>query len=68
MTRCGENHTNAKLTDDEVELLRSLRESELHLTTQKRFWTLRRLAEKFEISRRQVVNIVGYHHRVSRED
>jgi hypothetical protein len=59
----GENNPRAALTDDEVELLRSLRDSEAHLPQRKRYWTGRRLADKFEISVRQVWNIVHYHQR-----
>lgn len=62
MTR-GENNPQAQLTDDEVELLRSLRESEANTPRAKRYWTARRLAEKFEISRRQVWNILSYSQR-----
>lgn len=69
MTRAvGENHGRAVLTDDEVERMRELRESELHLRPADRYWTLERLAEKFEISRRQVVNITCYIKRVARSD
>ena len=59
----GENNPRAALTDDEVELLRSLRDSEAHLPKRKRYWTGPRLAEKFDISVRQVWNIVHYHQR-----
>ncbi len=69
MTRAlGQAHGRAVLTDEEVERIRALRESELGLPPASRFWTTRRLAEKFEVSRRQVVNIVHYRQRVSRED
>ncbi len=64
----GQAHGRAVLTDDEVDAMRELRDSELHLRPAVRYWTLDRLAEKFEISRRQVVNIVGYIQRASRED
>ena len=64
----GQDHGRAVLTDDEVDAMRNLRDSELHLPPATRYWTLDRLAEKFEISRRQVVNIVGYIQRASRED
>lgn len=64
----GQDHGRAVLTDDEVDAMRALRDSELHLRPAIRYWTLDRLAEKFEISRRQVVNIVGYIQRASRED
>lgn len=69
MTRAvGQYHGRAVLTDEEVEQMRALRESELHMRPVDRYWTLERLAEKFEISRRQVVNITCYIKRVSRTD
>lgn len=64
----GENNPKAVLTDEEVEQLRSLRESEDHLPRNKRFWTGERLAEKFEISVRQVWNILGYKQRTLSAD
>jgi hypothetical protein len=63
MTR-GENNPRAALTDEEVELLRSLRDSEAHLPKRRRYWTGAKLAEKFDITERQVWNILGYHQRV----
>lgn len=60
----GERNGNAQLSDADVELMRELFESEEHIAKGKRFWTYNRLAEKFEISRRQVANIVGYRQRV----
>lgn len=60
----GELNPRAVLTDDEVEQIRQLWDSEAHLPKGKRFWTGKRLAEKFEISERHVRNIVGYHQRV----
>lgn len=63
MTR-GEDNPRATLTDDEVELIRQLRESEAHLPKRQRYWTGKRLAEKFEISERHVWYICGYQQRV----
>lgn len=60
--RLGERNGRAALTAYEVELIRSLREDEVVTPGQPRFWTYARLAEKFEISVRQVGNIVNYHH------
>lgn len=60
----GENNPRAVLTDDEVEQLRSLRDSEAHLPRAKRYWTAPRLAEKFEVSVRQVWNYLSYTQRV----
>lgn len=48
----GEHHHSAKLTDHEVALVRQLRRGE------RGYWTYARLAEKFEISKSQVRNIV----------
>jgi hypothetical protein len=63
MTR-GENNPQAQLTDDEVELIRSLRDSESHMPRHRRYWTAPRLAKKFDISTRQVWNILSYRQRV----
>lgn len=68
MTR-GENNPRAVLTDDEVERIRSLRDSEADQPRSKRFWTIKRLAEKFEVSTRQIDNILAYKQRtMSAED
>lgn len=64
----GQDHGRAVLTDEEVDHMRNLWDSEQHISRHKRYWTMDRLAEKFEISRRQVVNIVGYIQRASRGD
>lgn len=64
----GQSHGRAVLTDAEVDAIRELWDSEEHVQPWNHYWTLERLAEKFEISRRQVVNIVGYIQRASRED
>lgn len=60
----GELNPRAVLTDDDVETIRQLWDSEEGVPKGKRFWTGARLAEKFEISERHVRNIVGYHQRV----
>lgn len=60
----GELNPRATLTDDEVEQIRQLWDSEEGVPKGQRFWTGARLAEKFEISERHVRNIVGYHQRV----
>lgn len=67
MTR-GENNPRAMLTDDEVELLRSLRDSEAHLPRAKRHWTASRLAEKFDITPRHVWRILTYRQRIASID
>lgn len=64
----GENNPRATLTDDEVEQLRTLYESEQHLAKRQRYWTGPRLAEKFEISLRHVWNILSYKQRVNSAD
>jgi len=53
VTSYGENNPNAKLTDSEVELIRALYAGDTTPGT-KRFWTAKILAQKFEISERQV--------------
>ncbi len=60
----GENNPRAKLTDDDVDQMRDLYEADRFKPFAIRFWTLPRLAEKFEVSRRQVINIVTYRQRV----
>ena len=60
--RPGERNSNAALSNADVDMMRDLYEED------KSYWTPKRLAEKFEISKRQVNNIVGYHQRVQRED
>lgn len=64
----GERHGRAILSDTDIDLMRELYESEPrgHKLRAGRYWTLDRLAEKFEISRRQVANIVGYDQRANR--
>lgn len=62
MTR-GEENPRATLTDDEVELMRALRDGEEQIPKRERYWTGPRLAEKFDVSVRQVWNILGYHQR-----
>lgn len=50
--RVGQDHQNAKLTDAEVELLLRLRAED------RAFWSYRRLAEKFEVSKSAVRDYV----------
>lgn len=64
----GENNPRAKLTDDDVDQIRDLYEADRFTVFAQRYWTLQRLAEKFEISRRQVINIVTYRQRVRTVD
>lgn len=79
----ADRQSRSALSDADVELLRALWDSEEAIRAQEdagliprpapgrktqRFWTFTQLAEKFEISRRQVANIVGYHQRVARRD
>ena len=64
----GELNPRAVLSDDEVELLRSLRDGEAHLPRARRYWTAPRLAEKFEISVRHVWYILSYKQRVQSAD
>lgn len=53
--RHGENHQRAKLSDRDVELIRQLHESGV--------MGCRKLAAKFEISKRQIQRIVKYQQR-----
>lgn len=55
--RVGEDHQRATLTDADIERMRELR-----LVEQ---WTYSRIAEKFEISRRHVRDIVNFKKRVT---
>ncbi|CAB4133120.1 hypothetical protein UFOVP140_38 [uncultured Caudovirales phage] len=52
--RIGEDHQNAKLTDCEVEMIRTLREEGL---------TYERIAQKFEIGKQTVADIVNFRRR-----
>ena len=63
LQRSGEANGRTILGDNEVELLRTLREEELVLPGQRRYWTYDRLAEKFEISKRHVIELVLYRKR-----
>ena len=60
----GERHGMASLTDDDVDMMRDLYEADRFKTKATRYWSLQRLAEKFEVSRRHVINIVTYAQRV----
>lgn len=55
--RIGEDHPAARLTDDEVDLMRQLREEH--------GWGWRRLAQKFEVSTQTVRRICRYQRRAS---
>ncbi len=46
----GEQNGRARLTDDEVRLLRDLRDGDRLTPPRDRFWTQAKLAETFEIS------------------
>lgn len=60
--RPGERNSNARISNADVELLRDLFEADPG------YWTTTRLAEKFEISRRQVNYITSWTKRITRED
>lgn len=60
----GESNPRAKLTDDDVDAMRDLYEADRFKPNAQRYWTLGRLAEKYEVSRRHVINIVTYRQRV----
>lgn len=56
--RVGEHHHHAKLTDQDVELIRQLRDDD------PLFWTYDVLAEKFDISKRHIRDILSMRKRV----
>lgn len=56
-SRCGESHPKARLSDQDVELVFALRAEGL---------TYAAIAEKFEISRSTVADILKYRRRVAR--
>lgn len=55
--RVGEDHQRATLTDADVELMRQLREED--------GMTYDQLAQRFEVSKRHVRDIVNYRKRVA---
>jgi hypothetical protein len=59
----GEQSTQAVLSDAEVEQIRTLYERDRDKPRAERYWTLPRLAEKFETSLRNVNYIVRYQRR-----
>lgn len=59
----GEDNPRAKLSDDEVEMLRSLHEEDKRQPRGRRVWTAALLAEKFEISVRHVYFLLSYSRR-----
>ena len=61
--KSGEDNPQAKLSDDEVELLRGMWEADHQLPRAQRLWSARALAAKFEISVRHFWYIVGHHRR-----
>lgn len=63
----GETHHRALLTDDDVDAIRDLYEEDRFKPRGTRFWTPRRLAEKYEISVRYVKRIVQYEVRLAPE-
>lgn len=59
----GENNPRAQLSDDDVDMLRTLYEEDRQLPREQRQWTATRLAEKFEISLRYVRYLLSYQRR-----
>lgn len=53
----GEDHSRATLTDNEVRLMRELRDSDPD------FWSYRKLADKFEVSKKHAWRICQMHQR-----
>lgn len=68
MPRIGESNPRCTISDEDVDMLRDLYEADRWQPRATRYWTISRLQEKFELSRRQVFNIVGYHQRASRDE
>lgn len=66
--RRGERNGRVKISDSDVDMMRELYEGDRKKPPGERYWTIERLVEKFEISRRQVFHIVGYHQRADRID
>lgn len=61
----GEKNAKTQLSDAEVELIRQLYEGDRYLPRDKRVWTGKQLAVKFEISLRHVWYILSYERRYS---
>ena len=61
--RLGEANGRAKLTDAEVDELRTLREEEVIIPGKQRKWSHARLAKRFGISKSQAIRICLYRHR-----
>lgn len=59
----GERNGRARLTDAQAEELRVLRENELVMPGRKRYWTYDRLALRFGITKRAVIQIVQFERR-----
>lgn len=55
----GEQNGRARLTDDEVQLLRDLRDGDRLTPRRDRFWTIPKLAETFDISKTMVNKIIA---------
>jgi len=70
MSKSQPGHTNpvAVLTDDEVDMIRDLFAEDRFKPYGVRFWSYARLAEKFGVSRRYVIDIVAYRARVAPRD
>lgn len=66
--RFGERNGRARLTDDEVDEMRSLREDEIILPGKPRYWTYKRLAQRYGVSRSSVQMICEYMRRTNIPD
>jgi ribosome-binding protein aMBF1 (putative translation factor) len=60
----GDSHHRSVLTDREVELIRSMYETDRDRPRAERVWSYRALALKFEVSKSTVQHIVGYRRRI----
>lgn len=61
--RLGERNGRARLTDEQVEELRTLREEEIVMPGKPRYWTHARLAQRYGISRRYAVMLCSFQYR-----
>ncbi len=61
--RLGEQNGRSRLSDAQVEELRSLREEEIVIPGKRRLWTYARLASRFAISKRYAIMVCNFEYR-----
>lgn len=61
----GADNPATVLTDDEVDMIRDLYAEDRHKPLADRFWTRRRLSEKFGVTERYVTMIVTFRARLA---